>query len=286
MSAEPRELLLSNLALIERAVAFASRRHRLTPEDAEEFAAVVNLRLVENDYAILRAFEGRSSPATYFGIVVQRMLFDYRNHKWGTWHDSAEAKRLGPLAIELERSLYRDKLSFDEAFAALKKRDESLSRDALESLAKRLPERGPKRREVPLEHATRVAVSSAESIEADAAAGNRRDVAERVSSLVNELMDKLPDADRLLLQLRFQEGMTVAQIARATRDDQKSLYRRIERCMRDIRRQMESTGLAPDEVLDLIGRDDTVLDFQLRKPAPRPSIDRHEQTAASHPEEP
>ena len=50
---DARELLESNLALIERITAFVCRRQRLSPDDAEEFAGVVRLRLVENDYAIL-----------------------------------------------------------------------------------------------------------------------------------------------------------------------------------------------------------------------------------------
>ena len=100
---DPRELLTSNLALVERAVGFAARRYRLDPDDADEFAAVVRLKLVDNDYAVLRAYEERSSFATYITIVIQRLLTDYRIHHGARkWHTSAEANRLGPLATRLE----------------------------------------------------------------------------------------------------------------------------------------------------------------------------------------
>src|SRR5215212_3086060 len=113
------ELLTSNLPLIERAIAFACRRNQLSPEDAEEFGSVVKLRLVENDYAVLRAHEGRSSMATFIGIVVQRMLLDFRIHAWGKWHASAEAKRLGDVALELEQLMHRDGRTLGEAFTIL-----------------------------------------------------------------------------------------------------------------------------------------------------------------------
>ena len=285
MSVEPRELLLTYLPLIERAIAFASQRQGLTPPEAEDFASTVKLRLIENDYAILRAFEGRSSPTTYFGIVAQRMLFDHRNKEWGKWRASAEAKRLGPAAVELERHLYRDGLTLYEAFAALKSNGHNLTRDAIEALAKRLPPRAPKRRDVPLDEAGRDAVISSEQIEAEAAGHERRNVAERVSALVNEWIGQLPDEDCVLLQQRFGEGMTVAQIARATREDQKRLYRRIERRLHEIRKLIETSGLTSAEVLDLIGRNDTILDFLLRRKPPRPSKDCHGETTAADPEE-
>jgi len=275
---------MSYLPLIERAIAFASQRQGLTGAETDDFESIVKVRLIENDYAIVRAFEGRSSPATYFGIVVQRMLLDHRNKEWGKWRTSAEAKRLGPVAVELERLLYRDDLTFGEAFLRLKNEHDDLTRDAVEALAKRLPPRPPRRHDVPLDEAERTAVIGSEQIEADAAGRERRDIEERVSKLVNEWLRSLPDDDCFLLQQRFGEGMTVAQIARATRADQKHLYRRMERRLHEIRKVLESSGLASADVLDLVGRGDTILDFLLGRNPPRPSKDRHGETAA-HPEE-
>ena len=277
------ELLTANLGLIERAIAFACRRYQLSPEDAEEFASVVKLRLVENDYAILRAHEGRSSLATYMSIVVQRMALDYRIHVWGKWHDSAEAKRLGELAVSLERLLHRDGRSLDDAYTILAPRH-AVTREELQSLADRLPPRLPRTRDVALEEAESVAVSGRNGVEANVLAGERQRTAERLSTLMNEAIARLPEDDQIIIQLRFQDSMTVAQIARSLQLDQKLLYRRIEKCMRDIRRDLESSGLDAAEVLDLIGRDETILDFRLRKRSPRPSM-QSDGTAAHHPED-
>jgi DNA-directed RNA polymerase specialized sigma24 family protein len=59
------ELFLSELALIERVIAWVCARRCLRAADAEDFASTVKLRIIENDYEILGRFEGRSSLRTY-----------------------------------------------------------------------------------------------------------------------------------------------------------------------------------------------------------------------------
>lgn len=269
---EAQELLTANLAVVERAVAFAARRYRLDPADAEEFEAVVKLRLVENDYAILRAFENRSSFSTFISIVVQRMALDYRIHAWGKWHTSAEAKRLGDQAVELEKLLQRDSRPFEDAVRIMTSRFPDTTPDSLQALAARLPQRAPRHRDVALEEAESVAVARPAVVEEPLFASERRRTSERVSSLMTGVIARLPDADRLVLQLRFEGGMTVAQIARSLGLDQKLTYRQIERNMRDIRRELEHAGIASGDIADLIGGDEALLHFDFGKPAARPSM--------------
>jgi len=268
---------MANLPVIDRAVAFACRRYRFVPDDAEEFASIVKLRLLENDYAILKAYESRSSFATFISIVVQRMALDYRIHAWGKWHASAEAKRLGPRAVALEEMLHRDHRTLDEAAVVLGE-----SRESLEQLAALLPERKTRPRGVALEEAEPTAVASPED---PLLAHDRRRSSERVSAIMAALLARLPDDERLILQLRFEGGMTVAQIARALQLDQKLTYRRIERRMREIREELQRAGIESSDVLDLIGRDDAFLRFDLGKQEPRPSTVNDER-AQAHTEAP
>jgi RNA polymerase sigma factor (sigma-70 family) len=276
---EVHELLTSNLAVIDRAIAFACRRHRLGADDAEEFASTVKLRLVEDDYAILRAYEERSSFATYISIVVQRMALDYRIHAWGKWHTSAEAKRLGPLAIDLERLLHRDGRTLDEAIVILGAKYGGTTRDSLATLAARLPERAPRMREVAIDEADAVPARTSD-VDARIVGNERRLASERLSAIMSAVIARLPEDERLILQLRFEGGMSVAQIARALQLDQKLLYRRIERRMRDIRTELERSGVASSDVLDLIGRDEAVLQFDLGNRNRRPSIPGDESATA------
>jgi RNA polymerase sigma-70 factor (ECF subfamily) len=45
----------------------------LRPEEAEDLAAEVLLAMIANDYAVLRAFRGHSSMATYLTVIARRI---------------------------------------------------------------------------------------------------------------------------------------------------------------------------------------------------------------------
>ena len=56
----------------------------------------------------------------------------------------------------------------------------------------------------------------------------------------------------VILKLRFWEGLTVADIARTLRLDQKSLYPRIQKLMASLRAKLESLGVEAARVADLL----------------------------------
>ena len=242
-------------------------------------------RLIENDFAVLRAYEWRSGFATFISIVVQRMALDYRIHTWGKWHASAEAKRLGLVAVDLDRLLHRDGRTIDEAFVALSPKHAGVTRESLRAIAERLPERAPRRRDVDLGEADSIAATQGEDVEEPLMARDRRSASKRLSILMSEIVAGMPEDDRLILQLRFEGGMAISQIARSLRIDQKLLYRRIENLMRELRRLLERSGVSWPDVLDLIGRDESLIDFEIGKQESRPSI-RADETVAANSEAP
>src|SRR6516164_8388713 len=48
------------------------RSYPLGPEDKEDVAAQVMLKIVEHDYAALRQFRGKSSLASYLSVIARR----------------------------------------------------------------------------------------------------------------------------------------------------------------------------------------------------------------------
>lgn len=48
----------------------------IRPEDIEDLAAEVMLRIVANDYAVLRQFRGESSLATYLTVIARRICIE------------------------------------------------------------------------------------------------------------------------------------------------------------------------------------------------------------------
>ena len=255
--AEPSEFLLQNLQLVRQITASICRRRGMDPDEAEDFISEVQLRLVNDDYAIIRAFRGRSSFPTYLAAVVTRQLLDYRNHQWGKWHTSAEAERLGEVATAVERAVYRDHYSVDEALATLVVEHPRLTRDEVDGLLAQLPRR-VRRRMVDLDEATAVA-SPDTSLEA-----GQSQTALRVSGVVTAYIARLPKDEQLILRLRFESELSVADISRSLRVDQQTLYRRFYRHFHHLRTELERAGVAASDVTALIGTDTAHLDFGLK----------------------
>ena len=87
---------------------------------------------------------------TYLTVVIHRLFLDYRIRLWGKWRPSAEAKRLGAVAIALERLIVRDGWSFEQAVEVLRTNhavDES--RDELYALHVKLSPCAPTRHFIP-----------------------------------------------------------------------------------------------------------------------------------------
>jgi RNA polymerase sigma factor (sigma-70 family) len=229
-----------------------ARRYNLTREEAEDFASEVRLRLIANDYAILRQFGGRSRIARYLNVVIQRQMLDRNNAKWGKWRPSQASKRMGPVAVTLERLTMRDGLPFEEACVSLEVRT-GVRIDRREYAALHDSWMAPpKRRMVPLDAVSDMAAPSKTPYEA-LAETEVGGIAREVAALLRRLVRQLPAADRRVLALKFKRGQTSAKSARALDVNPKIHYRRMERLFRNLRGQLESAGFSRESVLSGIG---------------------------------
>ena len=245
-------LFLENLALIDRVVAFVSRRNHYREDEAEDLEGYVRLRLIENDYAILRKFEGRSSFSTYLTTVIQRLAFQYRVQMWGKWRPSAEAQRLGDAGVTLERLLTRDGLTLHEAIETLTaRRDPAYSRKELEAVYARLPHRSAKPVLVAETDAAHE-VASSDSADADVHREERMRAARAAATVIDLVMAGFDREDQLILRMRFWSARHVPEIASALHLDQKKLYKRIDRLLLSLRRTLEEAGIEQSAIGDLI----------------------------------
>ncbi len=255
-------MFVSNLEVVDRAIRHICQRQKLFGSEAEEFASDVKLRLVERDYEVFRKFQHRSSLRTYLTIVIQRIYLDYRNHLWGKWRPSAEAQRLGQVAVRLEMLMARDRFSFEQACEYLRTNERIVATDSdLEAIVGRLPLR------------IRPAVVGEEELEGVLDGGSELDDrvscrerharAQRISDALTSAMRSLSDQDRVMLRLRFQNGLAVADIARALHLDQKPLYRRFDGLLRRLRAALEAAGVDPAEASDLVNRNDVDISLAL-----------------------
>lgn len=253
----PEEIYLQNLRRIEGIAASAARRSHSNADDVAEFVQEVRVRLLEDDYAVIRKFKGHSLFTTYLTTVITRLHHQWRVEQWGKWRPSAEAKRLGDKALTLERLIARDGYTFQEAVNVLTTPAGSRYTAAeLEALYVRLPLRTPRA----------VFVSDGELPEAVAAvdgdADNRVESKDRERSarmaarVLDEKIATFQAEDRLILQLRFWDARTVPDIARALHIDQKKLYKRFDKLLAVLRHALERAGVTKEDIGRLLTRGD------------------------------
>ncbi len=246
----PEQLFLGHLKLIDKVAAHAARRHHFSREETEDFVSIVRLKLLEEDYRVIRKFEGKSTFRTYLTMVIQRLMLDHQNHLWGKWRPSAEAERLGPAAVRLEMLMVREGLTFDEACECLLTNEHvELSREQLHDIASRLPHRNPPRRmqdDVELVEWPAEGESPYERM----LGRERLERLATIQKLVRKALSSLAPEDRLIATMRCE--LQISQIAKSLHLEQKPLYRRIEKILLTLRKKLEDEGFGKDEIGPLL----------------------------------
>lgn len=234
-------------ALIDRTVARICRRNLLTGADADDFAQEARMKLLEA--GVFDRFKKRSSLQRYLNVVLQNAYRDIRNKEWGKWRPSVEAQRNGPVAVKLEQLMVRDGLSFDEALETLRTNHRvTLARAKLEGLAARLPIRVNRR---PLSDDVLITVPDGlPAPDVVLSRGEHQAYVADVNRVLREVLGELDSDDRLLIKLRYIDGLKIVHIALLLKTDPKQLYRRIERLLEKLRVALEATGIDSKRLFD------------------------------------
>lgn len=246
------DLFLAHLPHIDKVVTHFCRRHHFRAEECQDFRSHVHLKLIEDDYAVFRKFQGRSSLETYLTTVVSNLMKDYLNHLWGKWRPSTEAQRLGPTAILLELLLVREGLSFDEAVQVMQINHKvEKSWQELADLAAQLPIRTI--RIVEGEDGL-PDLPARERADGPIADEERQARMRKALEVLTEARQALPAEDRLILRMMLDDRLTVAQVARTLHLDpkqEKQLYRRIQKIYKELRETLERYGIKKEDIDDL-----------------------------------
>ena len=263
----------SSQALLHKVIAATARRMSFDERDAEDFASHVHVKLLEKDCRVLADYRGESSLAGYLSVVVQRLGQDYRNHRWGKWRPSAEAKRNGEVACLVETLTIRDGYSLDQAYQTLTVNyGLKLERRRLEEMVAALPVRYP-RNEL-----------SAETLEGEPDRGQSADarleettrqaLSEQVAAAMRALLPTLDTEERLILKMRFWQGIPLSRIAACLRLEQRPLYRRLEKILKRLREALANAGVGAEQIGDVLASSSGLpdLDFAMEQ-TPDPDDD-------------
>ena len=242
----PERLFLEHLGWINRVATMTCSQHGIWGPEAEDFAAAIRLKLMEDDYAIIRRHRGEATLKTYLATVVNRQFHDYLREKRGRWRPSAAARRLGPPAPELEALVYRDGLRLDQVGELLRTSGRTTMSDReLGDLLKGLPARERMRpREVPADAVLEQEANEHADDRVTRAETQARQ--EQRSDAVARAMARLAPEDQMIVRMHFVDGRSLADVARALHLEQKPLYRRVKKLRDELRRLVQDEGLEDD----------------------------------------
>jgi len=246
----PEEFYLRNLELIDEISKHAAQRRHFSREEREDFVSTVRVKLLDENYRIIRQFQGKCTFRTYLTTVISHLMLDYQNHHWGKWRPSAEALRLGHAAVRLDVLLHREELTLDVACQILRTNEGiELSQKELIELAARLPPHNPPRR---MQSEDEIADRTAEGEAPDERvlgleAAKRK---QQILEILRQALALLPEQDRLIVKMRGE--FPVVQIAKILKLEQKPLYRRIEKILRTLRAELERHGICAEEIAEIL----------------------------------
>lgn len=256
-----RPSFLATLSLVNTVIDRVCNRKAVVGDEREEFSQWALTRLYERRQAIWGQFRHDSQFSTYLESVVENLLKDHRIEKWGRWRPSALAQRLGALAVELERLIYRDRLSAHDAIEVLAsgQRPGSPARETLWELVAQLPFRAERRPSMDS--------SLLEEVVADdracACFGDAEHAAsgEHLARALGVALAGLSEAQRTLLEERYVDERKVVDIASERGSRPSPLYAQLGRALRSLRRSMEAQGVECDMVVDYLDRRDMTFDL-------------------------
>lgn len=227
-----------------------------------ELYSLVMLKVVQNDYAVLRDFQGRSRWGTFLTVMIQRVLLDHRVQEWGRWRPCVQARRLGSTAVQLDQRINRDGLEPAEAIRELCVRGVAESTVELERLVDQIPRR-PRRCFLPGDTYLNRLIGQEKADGRIEAAERHRTAVSLNRALIVALRD-LPENERNLLGLRFGSGWTVRRIAASQNVEERSFYRYFDRILRRLRNRLEGLGLGWKEIAVALDDQDIDLEFGIR----------------------
>jgi RNA polymerase sigma factor for flagellar operon FliA len=255
---------VESLPVIRDVVRAVCINHHVSPEEEQELAQSVHIKLMSNDYRVFRQFRGRGTLRTFLYSVISRHLIDRRNVEWGRFRPSKRARVLGSAAVCLEKLVYRDGAAVRDAMTQVANTPRwALTSGDVRKLYAQLPQRAPAyRRPEPIEAiVNQVADDNMDAAQRD----QHRSEAVRVRLALMRVLQALTREERRLLRLRFQEGLSIADIAAAAGEEPQALYRRFARLLKQLRTALEAQDLTEEAIQTLLGTAGEELDALLQQ---------------------
>jgi len=255
-SREPWEAWTAFLESYSRAILQVAHTFEHEQDARSDCFLFVCERLSENQFRRLRRFQpgGRARFTTWLQVVVRNLCLDWHRQEYGRQRVFQSVARLPPFDQEVFREVYTRGLSREDCFFRLRFTHASLTREevdqSLERIQRELTPRqlwllsscNPKLESLEAEPDGNPELSQRQIVDPRPDPETLAALKEQESGLQRAL-DRLSASERLLLQLRFDQGLTLLEIARLVElKDAQTVDRRIRDILEKLRRDLESAG--------------------------------------------
>jgi DNA-directed RNA polymerase specialized sigma24 family protein len=239
--------------------------HRYIPHHRQDEARSLYATVLESLYRTkLATFQGRSALSTWLVVVTRSVVVDDLRHRLGG-RDLHEALRaLPPLEREVFQHYYVEGLSFGAVRRLVRDQGALVSAErlleALRTIEERVQTRYARRLSYDL-HAQSVGAASGRLLEyldharfefeerSETERADFETLAREARQLVLRIqaeIDRLPEEERRLLVLRFEQGWTAQRIAEELGlEGQRAVYTWIDRILRVLRRRIDPPAVPP-----------------------------------------
>ena len=209
-------------------------------------------QLSQNRFRRLRKFEpeGKASFSTWLRVVVRNLCLDWRRHEFGRHRVFESVKSLASLDQQVFQCIFRRGLSVSETYLTLRPAYPDLQEEQIEAAQLRLDslltprQRWLLRTERP-EILRESATSENEGEGIHEQLPDPRPDPEKWAAIQQEqdalakAVKKLPAADRLLVRLRYEQGLTLGKVAELTGlKDAQTSDRRIRSILDTLREEL------------------------------------------------
>jgi RNA polymerase sigma factor (sigma-70 family) len=208
--------------------------------------------LARGGFRRLRRFnpEGPARFSTWLYAVARNLCLDWHRREWGRQRVFESVARLSSLDHEVFRRVFKKGLPLDQALLPIRERFPAASREELEESCRRIDDAlSPRQRW--LLSSRRPRLEPLDCVGTGEEPRLRREVpdpgsdpealavrGEELAALARAFA-RLPKPDRLLVRLRFGQGLTLEQVARLTGvGSAQAVDRRIREILKHLRKEM------------------------------------------------
>jgi RNA polymerase sigma factor (sigma-70 family) len=255
-SAEPQEPWSQFLEDFSPLILRVIQAFEREPDSAGDCFLFVCEKLSQDQFRRLRRFkpEGSARFSTWLQVVVRNLCRDWHRKEFGRLQIFQTIARLAPLDQEVFRSVYHQNLTKEDCYFRLLERHPGLTLSLFEESLIRI-QRALTPRQLWLLQARRPRVGSLENATDDDEQGTSSpriadpnpdpealSAMKEQQAALERALGRLEASERLLLELRFDQGMTLRGIARLMDlKDAQTADRRIRDILEKLRRMLNLT---------------------------------------------